>query len=84
MNKFEKVNKLLIDWNPLSVIGPALSDEYLELAPSILSKESQQDLENFLKQVLAKKYGLEYEDFLLEEKNAFEKIISELSEIILE
>lgn len=84
MNKFEKVNKLLIDWNPLSVIGPALSDEYLALVPSILSKESQQDLENFLKQVLAKKYGLEYEDFPLEEKNAFEKIISELSEIILE
>jgi hypothetical protein len=84
MDKFQKVNKLLTDWNPLSVIGPALSDEYLALVPAILSKESQQDLENFFKQIFAKKYGLEHEDFSLEEKKAFEKVIAELSEIILE
>jgi hypothetical protein len=84
MNKFNKVNKLLMDWNPLGVTGPALSDEYKGLVSLILSKEGIQDLEIFLKQILSKKYGIEYEDFDLVEKIVFNKIIFDLSEVIFE
>lgn len=84
MDKFKKVNKILMNWNPLGVTGPALSDEYMGLVSSILLKESSQDLDIFLKQILSKKYGIEYEDFDMVDKIAFKKLIFDLSEVIFE
>lgn len=84
MNKFKKVNKLLMDWNPLGVTSPVLSDEYMGLVSLILSKEGSQDLEIFLKQILSKKYGIEYEDFDKVEKITFKKIIFDLSDVIFD
>lgn len=47
MYKYTEINKVLMDWNPLSVVGPALSDEYIGLIPSIHAQESEIDLEKF-------------------------------------
>ena len=50
MDKYKEINTVLMEWNPLSVVGSALSDEYIGLIPSILVQKSELDLENFLRQ----------------------------------
>jgi len=82
MNKYVKINKVLMEWNPLSVVGPALSDEYIGLIPSILARKSEIDLENFLKQIMSDRYGIEYEDSDSEGKKEFQSIIKQIANIL--
>ncbi len=84
MNKFGNVNKVLMEWNPLGVIGPALSDEYLGLIPLILSQENKYNLESFLKQFMYQKYGLEYRDLNQVEEMEFYSVINNISKIIFD
>jgi hypothetical protein len=83
MYKYTEVNKVLMDWNPLSVDGPALSDEYIGLIPSILAQESELDLEKFLKQVMSNQYGVEYEDSDIAAKEEFHTVINRVASILL-
>lgn len=82
MDKYKEINKVLIEWNPLSVDGPALSDEYIGLIPSILAQKSKLDLENFLKQIMSDQYGVEYEDSDIEGKREFQSVIKRIASII--
>jgi hypothetical protein len=82
MDKYTEINKALMDWNPLSVVGPALSDEYIGLIPSILAQKSELDLENFLKQTLSDQYGVEYEDSDMEGKEEFQLTIKRIADIL--
>lgn len=82
MNKYTEINKVLMEWNPLSVVGPALSDEYIGLIPSILVQKSELDLENYLKQTMSDQYGVEYEDSDIEEKEEFQSTIKRIASIL--
>jgi hypothetical protein len=77
MDKYTEINKALMDWNPLSVVGPALSDEYIGLIPSILAQKSELDLENFLKQTLSDQYGVD-----MEGKEEFQLTIKRIADIL--
>lgn len=82
MEKYTEINKVLMEWNPLSVVGPALSDEYIGLIPSILTQKSELDLENFLKQTMYDQYGVEYEDTDMEGKEEFQTSIKRIASIL--
>lgn len=82
MDKYKEVNKVLMEWNPLSVVGPALSDEYNGLIPLILAQKTERDLENYLKQTMSEKYGVEYEDSDIEGKKEFQSTIKLIVNIL--
>lgn len=82
MDKYAEINKVLMEWNPLSVVGPALSDEYIGLIPSILAQKSEIDLEFFLKQTMSDQYGIEYEDNDAEGEREFQSIIKQITSIL--
>lgn len=83
MDKYKEINMVLMEWNPLSVVGPALSDEYIGLIPSILVQKSELDLENFLNQIMSVHYGVEYEDSDIEGKEEFQSTIKRIAKILL-
>ena len=82
MDKYKEINKVLMEWNPLSVVGPALADEYIGIIPSILTQKSELDLENFLKQTMSNQYGVEYEDNDMEGKEEFQLTIKRIASIL--
>ena len=82
MDKYAEINKVLMKWNPLSIIGPALSDEYIGIIPSLLAQKSELDLENFLKQTMSDQYGVEYEDSDIEGKEEFQLAIRRIANIL--
>jgi hypothetical protein len=82
MDKYKEINKILKEWNPLGVIGPALSDEYIGLIPSILEQKNESDLENFFTQKMSLRYGVVYEDLNIAEKEEFKTIIKRISNFI--
>jgi hypothetical protein len=82
MKKYAEINKVLMEWNPLSVVGPALSDEYIGLIPSILAQKSELDLENFLKQTMYDQYGIEYEDGDVDGKEEFQLTMKRITSIL--
>lgn len=83
MDKYKEINMVLMEWNPLSVVGPALSDEYIGLISSILVQKSELDLENFLNQIMSVHYGVEYEDSDIEGKEEFQSTIKRIAKILL-
>jgi len=82
MDKYKAINEVLMEWNPLSVVGPALSDEYIGLIPSILAQKSEFDLANCLKETLSVQYGVEYEDSDVEGNEEFRSVIKRLVNIL--
>lgn len=82
MDKYAEINKVLMEWNPLSVVGPALSDEYVGLIPLILVQKNEINLEYFLKQTMSDQYGIEYEDDNEEGKREFQSIIKRIANIL--
>lgn len=82
MDRYTEINKVLMEWNPLSVVGPALSDEYIGLIPSILTQKSEFDLENYLKKTMSDQYGIAYEDSDAEGKREFQSIIKRIANIL--
>lgn len=82
MDKYNEINQVLMDWNPLSVVGPALSDEYIGLIPSIMNQRRESDLISFLEKTLSTQYGVEYEDADIEGKKEFQSVIKRLSTIL--
>ncbi|RVU01219.1 hypothetical protein EOD41_04435 [Mucilaginibacter limnophilus] len=59
--KFKNINEILMAWNPLSVEGPALQDEYISMIPSILKAgDDYSKLENYFEKELTGRYGVEY------------------------
>ncbi|MCB0703447.1 MAG: hypothetical protein KDC55_12140 [Ignavibacteriae bacterium] len=82
MEKFKEVNEVLIKWNPLSVIGPALSDEYLGLIPLMLKLNNKNDLENFMIREMSTKYGIEYDDLDSIEKEEFQLALKQIEKIL--
>jgi hypothetical protein len=82
MDKYIEINKILMEWNPLSVIGPALTDEYIGLIPSILAQKSELDLEIFLKRTMSEQYGVEYGDSDIEEEKEFQSLIKRIGSIL--
>lgn len=82
MNKYTEINKVLMEWNPLSVVGPALSDEYIGLIPSILNQKNEFDLISFLEKKLSDQYGVEFEDTDIEGKKEFQSVINLLANIL--
>ena len=82
MDKYTEINKVLMGWNPLSVVGPALLDEYIGLIPPILIRKSELDLENFLKQTMSDQYGIEYEDSDIDGKEEFQSTIKRIANIL--
>lgn len=71
-----------MDWNPLSVIGPALADEYIGLIPSILAQKNELDLEDYLKRTMSEQYGVEYEDSAINEKEEFQATVKRIADIL--
>lgn len=69
--KYMSINKVLMNWNPLSVTGPALEDEYIGLIPGILAQSSKRSLSNFLKNRLSTHYGVECEEMDIQERGNF-------------
>ncbi len=82
MDKYTEINKVLMEWNPLSVIGPALTEEYVGLIPLILAQKNESDLENSFKKTLSAQYGVEYEDNEIEGKEEFQFVIKQLANIL--
>lgn len=71
-----------MEWNPLSVVGPALSDEYVGLIPQILRQNNKLDLEIFLKQIMSEKYGVDFKESEVERKLEFQSIIKRIENIL--
>ena len=71
-----------MDWNPLSVIGSALSDEYIGLIPAILSQKSETNLKSFLKEIMSRNYGVLYTESDLNEIEEFELVVKKISHIL--
>lgn len=82
MDKYVEINRILIEWNPLSVIGPAVSDEYIGLIPSILAQISEPDLANYLEKTLSIRYGLEYEDNDMKSIEEFQSVLKQMANIL--
>ena len=70
---YNLINSILTSWNPLSVEGPALSDEYTGIIPSLIKlKKDYSAMVLFLKNITEQHYGLDCTDD--EIKNVAQKI----------
>lgn len=59
---YSQINKILVEWNPLSVVGPAVQDEYSGFVPEIASAiRTHRDLNPVLRRMFIA-LGLEMSD----------------------
>lgn len=57
------INDILMDWNPLNVDGPVKDEEYSSIIPNLIKiKNNKSDLILFLKEILDKRYGINYDE----------------------
>lgn len=64
---FNSVNDILMEWNPLGVDGPILSEEYLTIIPMLLKlRNDKNKLKEFLTATFDRKYGVKYSQTELE------------------
>ena len=78
LQKYNSINTALMNWNPLSVSGPALFDEYQGLIAQILNQKDVFELRVFLTKMLSDKYGIELQEFDDFEQMKFEIFIEEV------
>jgi len=90
MNKVKKgftieyhlINGVLMEWNPLSVDGPALREEYIRYIPEILNlKGDRKKIINFLEDVLLNKMQVDYDPSDAFHKREIMEITAKLSDI---
>jgi hypothetical protein len=59
--QYDTINKLLMEWNPIGVVGPALEDEYRSYVPRIFERrEHLEELTVYLQELLGE-LGLEFD-----------------------
>jgi hypothetical protein len=61
LEEFNNINQILMEWNPLTVDGTALSDEYTGIIPSIYKvSHSKFLIERLLEDLLKNQYGIDF------------------------
>lgn len=61
--KYEKINKILTDWNPIGVSSDISEDEYIAYIPRIIKEIGNENkLFECLKKILINDFGIEFDD----------------------
>ncbi|MES2653128.1 MAG: hypothetical protein V4663_15410 [Bacteroidota bacterium] len=61
LKKYNSINEILIEWNPLGVDGPVLKEEYIAIIPSLITIERDRNkLTEYFINLLEKNYGVNY------------------------
>jgi hypothetical protein len=42
-NLYNEINSILVSWNPIGVVGPAVQDEYKKYVPKIMQMRNTRD-----------------------------------------
>ncbi len=82
IEKIQEINRIIKEWNPLGVVGPALEDEYLGLVPSILKLKTEFELENFIISELDAKYGIDCKDENGNSNQDLTDVVNKLSKVL--
>jgi len=77
--EFQRINKILKEWNPIGVPEPALSDEYTSYIPQILEKKNdEKKLLEYLEDLLVNVIGVEYNPNKKQHKQDVLKVIEKI------
>jgi len=81
--KIEKINSVLVDWNPIGVPDNIAIDEYKGYIPSILqSIGNRQQLFNCLEDILINKMGVGYDPTNKLHSNDLNQVCDKILQII--
>ena len=80
-NRFEKINEVLINWNPMCIEGPAVKDEYASMIPKI--NEMKNDRNKLRESLISSlvNSGLDYDENDYEQREEITRIIADLQQL---